>query len=52
MAVERHEAPRNRRAVNELPKIPACHVCRNHHNNACPALWGGDPEPVEPERRG
>ncbi|MEU8334765.1 hypothetical protein [Micromonospora tulbaghiae] len=48
MTDDRRPVPR---AVNELPKIPACHVCGNHHYNACPALWGGDPEPVEPERR-
>ena len=35
-----------------LPKIPACQTCHNHHYNACPVLWGGTPEPVEPERRG
>jgi hypothetical protein len=35
----------------DLPKIDACHVCRNWHFNACPALWGGNPEMVPVERR-
>ncbi len=21
-----------------------CHVCRTEHYNACPVLWGGNPE--------
>ncbi len=35
----------------QQPMVEPCGVCRDWHYNACPALWGGAPEMVEPARR-
>ena len=37
--------------VTRSQQVPACHLCREWHFNACPRLWGGDPELVPAARR-
>ncbi len=37
--------------ADDRPLIPACHLCGDWHYNACPLLWGGQPEMASLERR-